>query len=237
MFVRRCHSDHLVTMAGSPANSRKARKQNFTTSKISVLTEKVEEDRSVLQSKLTNSVTNQQKNEIWAEIVDVVNAVGAKKRTTAEVCEKWKNLHSQVSMHGFELCFSEDLWQECFPSYNWSQKSPTILCRLDFWLISNNLCDFVNSTDIIPAIRTDHAAISLILGEIGEAKGPGMWKMNASLLDDEEYLNYLSVNISKWKLEGEKELSDKCSVWDWIKSNIRKHARSTLKKKLNREMV
>ena len=120
-----------------------------------------------------------------------------------------------------------DIWRVKNPetrSYTWSQKSPTILCRLDFWLISNNLCDFVNSTDIIPAIRTDHAAISLILGEIGEAKGPGMWKMNVSLLDDEEYLNYLSVNISKWKLEGEKELSDKRAVWDWIKYNIRKHA-------------
>ena len=120
-----------------------------------------------------------------------------------------------------------DIWIVKNPetrSYTWSQKSPAILCRLDFWLISNNLCDFVNSTDIIPAIRTDHAAISLILGEIGEAKGPGMWKMNVSLLDDEEYLNYLSVNISKWKLEGEKELSDKRAVWDWIKYNIRKHA-------------
>ena len=120
-----------------------------------------------------------------------------------------------------------DIWRVKNPetrSYTWSQKSPTILCRLDFWLISNNLCDFVNSTDIIPAIRTDHAAISLILGEIGEAKGPGMWKMNVSLLYDEEYLNYLRVNIAKWKLEGEQELSDKRAVWDWIKYNIRKHA-------------
>ena len=84
-----------------------------------------------------------------------------------------------------------DIWRVKNPqtkSYTWSQKSPTILCRLDYWLISNNLCDFVNSTDIIPAIKTDHAAISLVLGEIGEVKGPGMWKMNASLLDDEEYL-------------------------------------------------
>ena len=69
-------------MAASPAYSRKARKQNFTTSEISVLTERVEENRSVLQSKLTNSVTNQRKNEIWAEIADAedaVNAVGAEK--------------------------------------------------------------------------------------------------------------------------------------------------------------
>ena len=70
-----------------------------------------------------------------------------------------------------------DIWRVKNPqtkSYTWSQKSPVILCRLDFWLISNNLCDYVNSTDIIPAIRTDHAAISLNLGETGEAKGPGM---------------------------------------------------------------
>jgi len=98
------------------------------------------------------------------------------------------------------------------------------LCRLDFWLISNNICDFVNSTNIIPAIRTDHAAIRLNLGKIGEAKGPDMWKMNVLLLNDEEYLDYLSVNIPKWKSEGEKELSDKCCIWDWIKYNIRMHA-------------
>lgn len=46
-------------------------------------------------------------------------------------------------------------------SYTWSQNSPTILCQLDFWLISNNLCDFVVDTNIIPAIKTDHTAISL----------------------------------------------------------------------------
>jgi len=110
-----------------------------------------------------------------------------------------------------------DTWRIKNPqtkSCTWSQKPPVMLCRLHFWLISNNLCDFVNSTDIIPAIRTDHGAISLNLGEIGEAKGPGMGKMNVSLLNDEEYLNYLSVNIPKWKSDGERELSDKRCVWD-----------------------
>ena len=85
-----------------------------------------------------------------------------------------------------------DIWRIKNPqtkSYTWSQKSPLVLCRLDFWLISNNLCDFVNATEILLAILTDHAAISLCLGEIGEVKGPGMWKLNVSLLDKEEYLN------------------------------------------------
>ena len=78
------------------ANSRKARKQNFSASEIAVLTEKVEENLSVLQSKFTNSVTNQKKNETGKKIADAVNAVGVTMRTTAEVREKWRNLHSQA---------------------------------------------------------------------------------------------------------------------------------------------
>ena len=78
------------------ANSRKARKQNFSPSEIAVLTEKVEENLSVIQSKFTNSVTNQIKNETWKKIADAVNAVGVTMRTTAEFCEKWRNLHSQA---------------------------------------------------------------------------------------------------------------------------------------------
>ena len=65
----------------SPVVSRKARKQNFSASKIAILTEKVEENLPIIQSKLTNSVTNQKKNEIWCKIADAVNAVGVARRT------------------------------------------------------------------------------------------------------------------------------------------------------------
>ena len=107
-----------------------------------------------------------------------------------------------------------------------------ILCRLDFWLISNNLiCDFINATEIQLTIRTDHAAITLVLGDIGEIKGPGIWKMNVSLLEDENYLEQTRINIPKWKQEGEIDLSEKRCVWDWIKYNIRLHAISYSKEK------
>ena len=63
-------------------------------------------------------------------------------------------------------------------SFTWSQKSPRIFCRLDYWLISNNLNDLVRSTDIIPAIRTDHDAIFLEIGKLqNKIKGPGHWKI------------------------------------------------------------
>ena len=87
----------------SPAISRKARKQNFSTSEIAVLTEKVEENLSLIQSKFTNSVTNQKKNEMWKKIAEAVNAVGVAMRTTAEVREKWRNLHSQAKKEFSEL--------------------------------------------------------------------------------------------------------------------------------------
>ena len=121
-----------------------------------------------------------------------------------------------------------DIWRIKNPqskSYTWSQRSPQIFCRLDYWLISNNLQDFVNSTDITPAIKTDHAAIELVLADSNqEAKGPGFWKMNVSLLEDENYLNDLKNNIPQWKTSGTNNLSDKRCEWDWLKYNIRYHA-------------
>ena len=59
-----------------------------------------------------------------------------------------------------------DIWRIRNPrmkSYTWSQKSPQVFRRLDYWLISNNLHDFVNSTAITPTLKTDHAAIELVL--------------------------------------------------------------------------
>ena len=46
-------------------------------------------------------------------------------------------------------------------SYTWSQNLPMIFCCLDYWLISNGLQDFIKSTNIITAIKTDHAAYIL----------------------------------------------------------------------------
>ena len=68
-----------------------------------LLTEKVEENLSVIQSKLTNNITNQKKNDIWKKIADAVNAEGVAVRTTSEVREKWKSLHSQAKREFFQL--------------------------------------------------------------------------------------------------------------------------------------
>ena len=58
--------------------------------------------------------------------------------------------------------------------------------RLDSWLTSSNLQEEIENVDIVPAIRTDHSAITLNVNGIDEtAKGPSYWKFNSSLLEDE----------------------------------------------------
>ena len=70
-----------------------------------------------------------------------------------------------------------DIWRIKNPqtkSYTWSQSAPQVFCRLDYRLISNNLQDFVKSTDITPAIKTDHTAIELVLKDAYQSvKDPG----------------------------------------------------------------
>ena len=118
-------------------------------------------------------------------------------------------------------------------SYTWSQKSQLICCRLDYWLISNNLQDFVNTTDIIPAIKTDHAAIELNLTESNQhSKRPGFWKMNVSLLEDPNILKELRQNIPVSKTTGSDILSYKRYIWDWLYNNIRNHANFVLENML-----
>jgi len=100
---------------------------------------------------------------------------------------------------------------------------------LVFWLdfsCKNYLIiyDLVKTTAIIPFIKTDHAAISLeLVNNSNEIKGPGLWKMNCSLLDHRDYVNDILEKIPICLSEGRKELSDSRSIWDWLKYNIRAH--------------
>ena len=88
-----------------------------------------------------------------------------------------------------------DIWRVRHPHesrFTWRQKSPPIQRRLDFWLISNDLQEEIDSADIITAIRSDHSAITLSINGLDEGeRGPGFWKFNATLVDDKEYCDSL----------------------------------------------
>ena len=50
--------------------------------------------------------------------------------------------------------------------FTWRKRNPIIQRRIDFWLIRDDLQDDVKKAEIIPAIKTDHSAISLSVNSL-----------------------------------------------------------------------
>ena len=124
-----------------------------------------------------------------------------------------------------ENFFLDDIWRVKNPlirSYTWSQRSPMIFCRLDYWFISHHLQDEVKDVDIKNSIKSDHSAISLSLESIEKNKrGPGFWKLNTSLLNDDKYVQGMYEKIREVKREYASEMEDKRILWEWLKFNIK----------------
>ena len=117
-----------------------------------------------------------------------------------------------------------DIWRLRNPDkkrYTWKQNKPLVQRRLDYWLISDDFQDDVDSTGIISAIKTDHAAIVLQVNSVEmQPTGPSYWKFNSSLLEDPEYINLIKDNVPSWLVEFN-EVLDKGLLWDLIKYKIR----------------
>ena len=136
--------------------------------------------------------------------------------------------HSIVEEWG--LC---DIWRLKNPNvkrFTWRQKSPAIHSRLDLWLISICMFDHCVETDILPSVRSDHSAVIMVLCNIDSLKGPGLWKLNNSFLQEELYVNELVPMFDVWKQEAA-ILDDKRMTWEYIKYKIREFSINYGKKK------
>ena len=102
-----------------------------------------------------------------------------------------------------ELCTSYslvDVWRQLNPllkSYTWRNKSHKIQCRLDFFLILEELTNLDATCKIFHAPKTGLSAISLHLqARINkQCRGPWFCKFNCSLLEDDNYVNTLPKSI------------------------------------------
>jgi len=85
-----------------------------------------------------------------------------------------------------------DIWRIGNPDkkqFTWTQKKPFIRRRLDYWLVTTDIQDDLTETNIIPAIKSDHSAITLTLNSLDKQNfGPSYWKFNSSLLEDASYI-------------------------------------------------
>uniref|UniRef100_A0A8W8IF02 Myb/SANT-like DNA-binding domain-containing protein n=1 Tax=Magallana gigas TaxID=29159 RepID=A0A8W8IF02_MAGGI len=76
--------------------TKRERSSNWSLSEISILTEFFEKNEDVLKAKQSNLITNLRKNAKWAEVTEIINAVGIQRHTVDQVKFKWGNLQQSA---------------------------------------------------------------------------------------------------------------------------------------------
>ena len=99
------------------------------------------------------------------------------------------------------------------------------------FLVSNTIAVRAKRVEIRPSIAPDHKAIFLSFEIQGEFKrGPGSWKFNNQLLEDQDYINLINTSYNKI-LDKYKDVRSKRLLWEMIKMEIRSETIQYSKKK------
>ena len=104
--------------------------------------------------------------------------------------------------------------------YTWhSSTKPPILCRLNYFFISFRLYTQIDQCDISLGFKTDHSSVDVRIISANERRVRGLWKFNASLLNDIDYVNKIKQFIH--------DVNAKCKymnpnlLWDFMKCEKR----------------
>ena len=94
----------------------------------------------------------------------------------------------------------QDIWRETNPNkkqFTWRDKAYKVQCRLDYFLVSQDLANLAKECNIVHAPGSDHSAVKLFIqsDSLNKKAGPGFWKFNSSLLEEKSTLTELKENI------------------------------------------
>ena len=116
-----------------------------------------------------------------------------------------------------------DVWRHNHPNtkgFTWSRKQPPVMCRLDYFFITKETFEFCKKCNILESIRTDHKLVYLELSNINKhTRGRGFYKLNNSLLEDEEYIDLVMETFFRKKHQYQ-YIMDKRVLWDLLKFEI-----------------
>ena len=93
-----------------------------------------------------------------------------------------------------------DIWRQQNPrakEFTWFTHARNKGSRLDMFFVSNHLSRMCSDIHIRPGYRTDHNIITMCLQAGESQRGPGLWKFNESLLNDENYIDTVNDCISR----------------------------------------
>lgn len=106
------------------------------------------------------------------------------------------------------------------PGFTWYNAKGTRKSRLDMVFTTKHLS--CSECKLEPSFFSDHMIlIAKINFDVTASKGPGVWKLNNKLLEDEELRNTFRVKYERWRTLKEMFESE-CEWWEWVKSEIKK---------------
>ena len=96
---------------------------------------------------------------------------------------------------------------------------------LDFFLVSRDIQAITRKCFIESGYRTDHNLIILEMNEREWKRGKGFWKLNTSLLSDNQYIELVKETVRETvnryeDKEGLKSVDDQ-TLWEMIKMEVR----------------
>ena len=105
-------------------------------------------------------------------------------------------------MSTFELC---DAWRACHPGvkeFAWRRTNGSQGSRIDMIWLPERYLGLVRKIEIPPFLRSDHQCVYLeITFAWGVERGPGRWKFNVSLLQNEAFCTGVHDFWCNWRLE------------------------------------
>ena len=123
----------------------------------------------------------------------------------------------------FDACCTIDIWRYLHPSsasFSWTRWDGTLASRIDLCGIPYLWVSSVLSCDLLPCPFSDHCGVltSISVPDV-VPPGPGLWKLNTSILEEQAYVQLVSdfwlmwrnsiqrfPSLSKWWDEGKSQI-------------------------------
>ena len=115
--------------------------------------------------------------------------------SSRESCSSLSNL--------FYSCCVVDIWRYLHPNvcgFTWTRWNGALASRIDLVGVPYVWVPSVSSCEIVPCPFSDHCAVFLSV-DVPDVvpPGPGLWKLNTSILEDAEYVNLITELWESWR--------------------------------------
>ncbi|KAL9953780.1 hypothetical protein ACROYT_G041245 [Oculina patagonica] len=171
--------------------------------------------------------------------------VGGDWNVTLQACDKKGGIPWRPTLYRDKLIAIMDdiglidVFRKLYPnerSFTYESKSLKVKSRIDFFLVSKSVENWVVKTNTKVSNAPDHKAVVLELKILSEKRGPGLWKFNNSLVEDNEYVELIEENYAAIR-EKYSDLKDDRLKWELIRMEIRRLTISYSKHKVKQRRI